>query len=251
MKLTHVIWLGLLCAGCDSQATTTPQEKPRTLALFALLEDGHKVTEKTTFKGPVEIEFAVQGHFCCASRPISVAPSTVVIVSYGDGGSESPPEMAPQVIPLKLGEEQLIHYQVSPKMKDGRLYIAILPQGSQEEKEVTALVEDWQKFPQSGASKVVQDRLSDWMEHQDQDLKHVGQVPANVGGVRLVSAQTANPAAKANLLEDKRQLDQPGPPQAPAKKRKQSQRWQEVADSVGTSPGHPGVFSYPIRFPKR
>ena len=241
MKLMHVIWLGMLCAGCASPAATTPQEKPRTLARFALLEDGHKVTEETIFPERADQELAVEGQ---------EAPSTLVVVAYGDGSSESPPEMPPQVIPLNQGEEQLIRYQVDPKMKDGRLYVAVLPQASQEAKEVTALIEDWRKSPQSGARKVVQDRLSDWMEHQDQELKHVGQVPANVGGVRLVSAQTANPAAKGNIAKEESELGKPGAPVLRMEQKKDL-RWQEVADSVGTSAGHPGVFSYPIRFSKR
>jgi len=236
----HLIFAALICAGCASQAAN--QEKARTLALFALLEDGHKVTEASNISGRAVLDLSLEG---------KESPATVVVVAYTDGGSDSPAELSPQVIPLSPGEEHLIRYQVDPKMKDGRLFVAVLPQGSPADKEVTALIEDWKKSPQSGARKVVQDRLSDWMEHQDQALKHMGQLPANVGGVRLVSAQAGNPAARGNLREDS-SLDARGNPAPGARmEQEKSLRWQEVADSVGTSSGQPGVFSYPIRFPKR
>lgn len=229
--------LTLLAAGC-APAPTLPNatSAPLTqIARFALLNGQDKVKQDSLLPVPSHLKFRIEGK------------ATVVVAAFQDNQADSLESIPPLVMHLQ-GEEQSADW-VLPKPQNGRLYVAILPEGCANAREISKLIDDWKGQNAAGARKNLYARLTSWERDLDPALRHEGEAIEVTGGVTSHSAfngnvETSRPKAAVLRLEE---------PAAggKAKGTRPEPDWRPMADSVECNAEKPGVYSYPIRFATR
>ncbi len=220
-----------------------------TLPALAKIPDQGALFSLTRFDGDEERKL-VPGEKLAAGTKLRLhmrgihQACAVLALPFQRGKARALDPLVPTVTFLNPDEESEVDYTLQAPIKPGELFIVVVPRQSPTADDLTRLLGEWKTRPKEsqGPRTALHDRFSDWLARRDKSLTYAGPVPKELGGVRINSAQSVNPAA-VNMEASG------GGSKGKANSRgvfKEPYPWRNQANWLPCSSAQPGVFVYAL-----